>query len=1024
MQEPPPLLTSRGSETSLPGKDYTAKIVKLVKLKRKLKAKVQALKERKVKPYLIKPVYAEYSRVSKVVATLKRKQAIAAFQVMDTDADGEVSTDQFAQLVRRIAPDFSEEDVGKAVASLDENADGGISRKEFVAWWEDFDKSNAKILSLRRKLGDWEMLSAAAMRTPGPSADSLFIPSSSSGSTGALTKNYSSRVLGSVTSADEIETWPRIGPFQYRLNPKEPSLSTYFPFWEGMYAAPFMTATVTRLPLELLMRMLLSPQPYMYEAGGSSNSMGDGPSAADDNDNGNGEDGAASDDDVLSVDKELAMIWARTFSDYLSSSELMELLEERASCKPLPSVPKHCFSLGAIRASVLGFLHIWLDVGLEAFEERDLRDRATSLAESMLDTSTRVEGGAAPFAVERLARLATSLVRRLGQVDTVMGRRSGANGPLVWEYVEYIPVPDVPVSLRCSRLSLLRLGPLEFARQLTLVNFAAYRAIRPHEYLIKVDSPNVRAFAEQYSHIVNVVATQILITSPLPTQVELVCLIIDAALICYAFDNFFGMNALRVALGSAAIDRLSCIWSLLPPHYAKRMKRLEDINALKNRNKHLRDAHAKASPPGVPLTSLYDRNIITIDVAESKREGLYDAVNLERQRYMADEVDKLARFSRGAYLIHRLPLVEAFLLEDGPAWDEDQQYRASQALQPSGGNPSSSRRRGSVFVKPIPKFSLSSLLKPAVGVGGEPSTGRKGQSLVEQVDDTLYVVEGRVHFTSLPPDVFVGSVGHLLLPMIGRISVEDVLEAGLCLAQVPEDMDRQGHLNALMGGPESVQEVINLYQKIRALIASEIMTGETPMARSRRMCWAVDVARVGLVEGNAAVVIAVMSVLESSAIKSLKKTLALLPKDYEDTTQLMRHLWAERGKHHSYQALIKYSVSPIVASPNCHFRVLSSNILSVGLAAPHETLMELATSSWSMLRYQTAYALLSPRSQSVMNAIVSYNPKYGREPHHWALAAKHIGAAASSSSKERVVHPFWSGTTARTPDDVLADVFS
>ena len=258
------------------------KLAKLVKLKRKLKEKVQVLKARKVKAYLIKPVYAEYSRVSKAIKALKTKQALSAFQVIDTDGNGTLSVSEFASLVRRIVPTFSDADVDSAFSSLDLDASATISRDEFVAWWESFDRTDNKMVNLRRKLGNWEQLSAATAEgsmSAGPELGSSSPPVNSVAARRArrtkAKRKQSSALLQHSRSAVSVHlaaspqspagTWPRISAYQYRLNPTKPSLAKYFPFWEDFYTAPFLVASISRIPVEMLLRVLLSPQPYLYE---------------------------------------------------------------------------------------------------------------------------------------------------------------------------------------------------------------------------------------------------------------------------------------------------------------------------------------------------------------------------------------------------------------------------------------------------------------------------------------------------------------------------------------------------------------------------------------------------------------------------------------------------------------------------------------------------------------------------------------------------------------------------------------
>ncbi|HJK94458.1 MAG TPA: EF-hand domain-containing protein [Polyangiaceae bacterium LLY-WYZ-15_(1-7)] len=57
------------------------------------------------------------------------------FDHYDGDGNGVIDRDEFAKLMKTLAPDFSDDEIETGLEVLDENRNGVIEWDEFLKWW-------------------------------------------------------------------------------------------------------------------------------------------------------------------------------------------------------------------------------------------------------------------------------------------------------------------------------------------------------------------------------------------------------------------------------------------------------------------------------------------------------------------------------------------------------------------------------------------------------------------------------------------------------------------------------------------------------------------------------------------------------------------------------------------------------------------------------------------------------------------------------------------------------------------------
>eukprot|EP00080_Pristionchus_pacificus_P020959 PDM80979.1 sos-1 [Pristionchus pacificus] len=181
------------------------------------------------------------------------------------------------------------------------------------------------------------------------------------------------------------------------------------------------------------------------------------------------------------------------------------------------------------------------------------------------------------------------------------------------------PVWHVAKKGDTSAYDLLSLHPLEIGRQLTLIHFDLYRAIKPIELVgqawMKSDkykkSPQLLKLTDHSTQLTYWVSRSIVETESLEERVAMFSRVLEVMTVFEELHNFTGLVAFYSALNKACVHRLTWCWDRLDsekqkcydrfeklcnPHWTEMVKRLQSIN-----------------PPCVPFFGHYLTSIVFYD---------------------------------------------------------------------------------------------------------------------------------------------------------------------------------------------------------------------------------------------------------------------------------------------------------------------------------------------------------------------------------------------------------------------------
>ncbi|EMD39992.1 hypothetical protein CERSUDRAFT_112236 [Gelatoporia subvermispora B] len=243
--------------------------------------------------------------------------------------------------------------------------------------------------------------------------------------------------------------------------------------------------------------------------------------------------------------------------------------------------------------------------------------------------------------------------------------RSG-DGPI--KTVNAIPVaPPASITPKAKKVKLMDVDPLELARQLTLMEAALYKKIRPMECLqrsreSKPGRDNITSIIQLSNRIANWVAESVLSREDSRKRAVIVKHFISVADRCRMIQNFSTMTAIVSGLNTPPIRRLKRTWEQVNARFMSQLRQCEaTIDTGKNFNNY-RSILARISPPCVPFIGVYLTTLTFInDGAEDKLAG--HMINFRKRQKAAEVIQDIKRWQSKPYNFNTVNSVMSYLEE-------------------------------------------------------------------------------------------------------------------------------------------------------------------------------------------------------------------------------------------------------------------------------------------------------------------------------------------------------------------------
>ncbi|XP_025106105.1 son of sevenless homolog 2-like [Pomacea canaliculata] len=367
-----------------------------------------------------------------------------------------------------------------------------------------------------------------------------------------------------------------------------------------------------------------------------------------------------------------------------------------------------------VQFRVVNVLRHWVDHHFYDFE----RDK--SLLEKLQEFLRSVKGKA-------MRKMADSIIK------VIQRRLESINTEREFTHQKKPPQIEWHLTRNPEEFEIVKLHPVEIARQVTLLEFDLYRAIQPSELVgspwTKEDkhktSPNLLKMINFSTAFTFWLEKCILETENLEERVCVLSRIVEIMLVFQELNNFNGVLEVVGALISAPIYRLDHTFKEVPHKYVKALEEAHELNA--DHFKKYIEKLRSVNPPCVPFLGMYLTNILLTEEGnpnfivsrpEDPTQRAEGFINFSKRRKVAEITGEIQQFQNQPYCLRVEPSIREFLKNLNPLEDltvkelSDYMYAKSLELEPRN-------------ARQLPKFPKKydfSLKSPGI----KPSSHRHG----------------------------------------------------------------------------------------------------------------------------------------------------------------------------------------------------------------------------------------------------------------------------------------------------------
>ncbi|KAI9335569.1 ras guanine nucleotide exchange factor domain-containing protein [Pilaira anomala] len=369
-----------------------------------------------------------------------------------------------------------------------------------------------------------------------------------------------------------------------------------------------------------------------------------------------------------------------TYRSFCSSVDLLNLLEARYNLQCPPGLTEEEATiweekkLKLVRLRVFNVLKNWLEL---YYNEDD-----SILLDRLLDFTNK--------------HIKVTLKFSNGQLESLIQRRRDANmmdnGGLK-KMILTLPDPPEPILPRNRRrFKLLDIDTLEMARQLTIMDFRLYSAIKPIECLDKAWSSqeddnvavNIRASIEYCNQVTSWVSDVILSQHDIKKRSVLIKYWVQVAEKCRILNNFNTCMAILSAFDNSSVGRLKRTWEVVG---ARTNQILQQIRKLMGANRNFTEYRAiihSINPPCIPFLGIYLQDLTFIEDGNANElKKSKDLINFAKRAKTAEVIREIQQYQSSLYQLKPVADLQEFIKSNLKSTrDEEQLYKESLKLEP------------------------------------------------------------------------------------------------------------------------------------------------------------------------------------------------------------------------------------------------------------------------------------------------------------------------------------------------------
>ncbi|ELP93199.1 guanine nucleotide exchange factor, putative [Entamoeba invadens IP1] len=278
--------------------------------------------------------------------------------------------------------------------------------------------------------------------------------------------------------------------------------------------------------------------------------------------------------------------------------------------------------------------------------------------------------------------------------------------------VEFISLEFV---LATFKASFLEIDPIDFARQMTLIQSDAFQKISNFELILwnkaKDRCPNVQNCVNLFNNFQNYFAHQILTENSAKIRAKIIENILIIANECFKLQNYDAVICIITLFSTSAICRLKKSFSFVSPEYAKISQRLNDFASPDERWKNYRNELKYAiHKPCVPYVGCFLGDILfTDDGLKSTTEE--DGINFNKCKRMTAIAEEVSVLKQRVYCLSTNEVLQRYMLQAivEETTLESNRLDISKKLEPIGGQEKIRRLSSGEIIKDPNRITLDFL---------------------------------------------------------------------------------------------------------------------------------------------------------------------------------------------------------------------------------------------------------------------------------------------------------------------------
>ncbi|XP_078671748.1 son of sevenless homolog 2-like isoform X2 [Branchiostoma floridae x Branchiostoma belcheri] len=348
-----------------------------------------------------------------------------------------------------------------------------------------------------------------------------------------------------------------------------------------------------------------------------------------------------------------------TYRSISNPCELLDLLIERFEIPDPPPTPEDQAAIDRgevvvredlkrfrkeyaqpVQLRVLNVFRHWVDHHFYDFErDKDLLDKLMEFIEGVKGKTMR---------------------KWVDSITKIVSRQTSCeNVPREITFERTPPSIEWYIARTPDQFELLTLHPIEIARQLTLLEFDLYRAVKPSELVGSVwtkkdkhkTSPNLLKMIHHSTCLTRWMERCIVEARNIDERVAMLSRVIEILMVFQELNNFNGVLEIVSALESAAVHRLEHTFKQVSEKKLAALDAAKELNA--DHYKKYTEKLRSINPPCVPFFGMYLTNILKTeegnpDFLPNYPDGI---INFSKRRKVAEITGEIQQYQNQPYCL-------------------------------------------------------------------------------------------------------------------------------------------------------------------------------------------------------------------------------------------------------------------------------------------------------------------------------------------------------------------------------------